>query len=181
MNTQELLAKWTPTVNAASDIFTWTEPASLAYCCEVASRSQVMVELGTYMGASAYVMLLANPTLHLWCVDLFEVAGTEKVSRFFLKPFIADGRCELIKGDSAKAGIMLQHMAGKLDAVWVDDGHATPDVQRDIDNFLPLLRSGGELFGHDFDEPANDVALGVMSRLPHWELPVPRVWSYVKP
>jgi len=129
------------------------------------------------------VLLQANRGLHLWCVDKFMVYGSEEISRMFLTEWIEYGRCELIKGDMDKAGEMLQHMAGKIDAAWVDDGHSIEDVQRDIRNLLPLLRSGGELFGHDFDKPYNDVAQGVMSMLPLEQLtfPVPRVWSWRKP
>lgn len=172
-----------------ANIFTWTEPATLAYCCEVASKASFGVEIGTYMGASAYAMLRANDQvhahepIHLWCVDLFPVAGTEFVTRQNIAAWIDDGSCEIIVGDSARGGQMLSHMAGKLDFVWVDDGHATEDVKRDIKWFLPLLRSGGILFGHDFEIPYNDVAEGVLASLPKEKItfPVPRVWQYIKP
>lgn len=181
MNPDELVKKWEHRLELTTAIPTWTEPHALAYCAEIASRSLFMVELGTYMGASAAVMLNANPRLHLWCVDTFEVFGTEKITRMFLWRPISEGRCELIVGNSERAAGMLPHMRGKLDAVWVDDGHATEDVKRDISCFLPLLKSGGILFGHDFDIPFNDVAIGVKASLPTWDIPVPRVWSYTKP
>lgn len=179
MRPDQLIDKWKHVLAQALHVFTWTEPASLAYCAEIASRSLVGVESGTYMGASAFVMLRANPKLHLWCVDKFEVAGTEMVSRYFLSKEIAEGRCEIIVGDSERAAGMLQHVS--LDMAWIDDGHATEDVKRDIRCLLPLIRPGGVIFGHDFDVPHNDVALGVIASLPHWEMPVPRVWSYTKP
>lgn len=159
---------------------TWTEPDTLKYCASVARKSQWMIESGTYMGASARAMLEANPLLHLWCVDKFMVYGTEQITRMFLADWITQGRCEIIVGDMDKAGEMLQHMKGKIDGIWVDDGHAEEDLRRDIRNALPLLKSGAELFGHDFDVPHNDVARGVLSVIAHEKLtfPVPRVWSY---
>lgn len=162
---------------------TWTEPETLAYCAHIASGSLAMIECGTYMGASANVMLNANAGLHLWCIDKFEVFGTKRISEIFLDQHIKSGRCELIVGDSERGSSMLQHMAGKIDAAWIDDGHSTEDVKRDIRCFLPLLRSGGLLFGHDFDVPHNDVALGVIASLPMDKVffPVPRVWAYRKP
>jgi predicted O-methyltransferase YrrM len=179
----QLVDKWANVLEECKFIPTWTERASLAYCAEVASRASYMVELGTYLGASALVMLNANPRLHLWCVDIFTAfAFNEQVAAHFLEYEIQQGRCELIKGDSLRAAEMLQHMRGRLDAVWVDDGHATEDVKRDIRAFLPLLKPGGILFGHDFEVPHNDVALGVIASLPwqSWTIPVPRVWSYTK-
>lgn len=184
MNSVDLVAKWHHVLDESAHIPTWTEPASLAYCAEIASRSTYMVELGTYLGASALTMLCANFDLHLWCVDIFTAFEfNEQVAAHFLRQQITAGRCELIKGDSRRAAGMLEHLRGKLDAVWVDDGHATEDVKRDIASFLPLLKSGGVIFGHDFDVPHNDVALGVSQSLPSnsWTIPVHRVWSYTKP
>lgn len=159
----------------------WTEPETLEYCASVARRSTFMVESGTYMGASARAMLEANPLLHLWCVDKFMVYGTEQITRMFLADWIQQGRCEIIVGDMDKAGEMLQHMAGRIDGCWCDDGHSEIDLQRDIRNALPLLKPAGELFGHDWDGD-NDVARGVKSMLSENMLtfPVPRVWSWRK-
>jgi len=184
MNESELINKWRFALDACSHIPTWTEQASLAYCAEVASHAKFMVELGTYLGTTAKVMLVANPHLHLWCVDIFTAfAFNREVAAYFLREEIHQGRCELISGDSIKGSGMLMHMNGKLDAVWVDDGHLEEDVKRDIRSFLPLLRPGGTIFGHDFDIPYNNVALGVIASLPpnSWTYPVPRVWNYVKP
>lgn len=183
MTADELVEKWQNVLDECKFIPTWTEPAALAYCAEIASRSSYMVELGTYIGASALVMLNANPNLHLWCVDIFSAfAFNREVAAHFLEYEIKQGRCELITGDSARAADMLQHMRGKLDAVWVDDGHAVEDVQRDIRSFLPLLKTGGVIFGHDFEWPPNNVAQGVITSLPpgSWTLPVPRVWNHIK-
>jgi predicted O-methyltransferase YrrM len=175
--------KWKPVVEYSKHIFTWTEPETLAFLAEEASKAQFAVELGSYMGRSAKVMLDANPKLHLWCVDLFMVAGTMECCQHFLNYYIKSGACELIKGDSERAAGMLPHMAGKLDFVFVDDGHATEDVKRDIRCFLPLVRPGGLLCGHDFEMPHNDVALGVIASLPIQDIffPVPRLWAYRKP
>ena len=182
----ELVQKWGHIVlpqNRTPEIPTWTEPHCLAYCCEAASKASFGIECGTYMGASAAVMLQANPNLHLWAIDLFEVFGVQDVAeKMFLKQYIREGRLEIIKGDSAKGASMLQHMAGKIDYLWVDDGHSFLDLQRDISSLLPLLKPGKEIFGHDWDGD-NDVAQGVKSMLPLDEIriPVPRLWAYTKP
>lgn len=182
MTPEQLVSKWAHVINC-HPIPSWTEPATLAYCAEVASRSTVMVEVGSYVGVSAKVMLRANPNLHLWCIDIFTAFEfNEQICAYFLKEEIAAHRCELIKGDSIRGSEMVQHTKGHLDAVWVDDGHLKTDVMRDIGCFLPLVRSGGEIFGHDW-EGTNDVAQGVLSMIPRDRLtfPVPRVWSHVKP
>lgn len=178
----KLVARWHECIELSEHIFTWTEPEALALCAEIATECDNMIESGTYHGRSAKVMLDAG-VKHLWCVDHFSDPNCFEVCSHMLRKEIKEGRCELIKGDSAKAGGMLQHMKGKIDAVWVDDGHAEVDLQRDIDNLLPLIRPGGIIFGHDYEVPANDVARGVLSRIPHEKLifPVPRVWAYIVP
>ncbi|HEU0215696.1 MAG TPA: class I SAM-dependent methyltransferase [Stellaceae bacterium] len=44
---------------------------------------------------------------------------------------------------------------GSLDAVFVDGSHMYPDVLADIDAYLPKMRRGGLIFGHDlYDLPS---------------------------
>jgi len=160
--------------------FTWTEDHVLVYLCEAASRAKVIIESGTYMGASAHAMLLAAPIdSHMWCIDKFMVAGTEFVTRQNLGPWIVSGQCELIVGDSDRGADMLQHMKGKVDLIFVDDGHAAEDVLRDICCLKPLLRPGGVMLGHDFEVPNNDVAQGVIQSGISYDVPVPRLWRHV--
>jgi glycosyltransferase involved in cell wall biosynthesis len=183
MSPEILIEKWQHVLDEAKHIFTWTEPASLAYCAEIASRSTHLLEIGVYMGASSFVMLKAAPQLHIWAADKFMVAGTEHVCRnLTLKQFIDEGRCELIIGDSETAANMLPHMMGKLDGVFSDNGHAEEDLRRDLRCCLPLVKSGGTFWGHDWDGD-NDVARGVKSMIPEKDIRivVPRVWSYAKP
>jgi predicted O-methyltransferase YrrM len=181
MSDHPLVSKWQHVLDKASMIFTWTEPLTLAYLAEQASKSNYAAETGVYMGASSFVMLAANPHLHLWSIDPFQVAGTEKVSRYFLRDFIAEGRCEIIPKYTKEAASQLRHMAGKLDFCFVDDGHAFSDVVTDIESMLPLVRAGGLLCGHDYDsEPFNEVALAVQQKLAGHYLPVPRLWCYAK-
>lgn len=182
MNPQELVQKWRHVLAEAEPIWSWTEDWTLAYCCERAANAgndAYAVELGTYLGKSAFCMLRANPRLHLWCVDHFVTPGVQHTALYFLREFIQQGRCELILGDSARAASMLPHMSGKLEFVWIDDGHAEEDLKRDIRSFMPLMRRGTYLFGHDWDGD-NDVARGVKASLPvaKIQIVVPRVWQY---
>jgi predicted O-methyltransferase YrrM len=163
------------------DIPTWTEPETLKYLARLAFSSKNAVELGTYFGASARPMLWASPELHLWAVDKFEVFGSRHIAEMFLRRYIKEGRCEIIVGDSTRAAGMLQHMKGKLDFCFIDDGHQDWQVKADIQNFYPLLREGGCLVGHDWDGD-NDVAQGVQSVFPmnRITIPVPRLWRVEK-
>lgn len=182
MNNADLIRRWKPALDAAKNIFTWTEPLSLAWLAEQASKSTFAIECGVYMGHSSKVMLAANPNLHLWAVDLFMVEGTKKVAEYFMAKEIADGRLEIIPKSSPAAAEMLTHMMGQIDLCFIDGGHDTETVSKDIRSFLPLLRKGGVLCGHDLDQnPDNDVTQGVKQSLPSFTEPVPRMWMYIKP
>lgn len=180
VNTEQLVSKWSTVIHQSDHIFTWTETEALAYLAELASTASLVVESGCYLGRSAKVMLDANPKLHMWTVDKFMVAGTEHTTRFFLAEEIKQGRCEIIVGDSQRALEMLQHVAGKIDLAWVDDGHAEEDLLRDIRCLSPLMRPGGIMVGHDFEVPHNDVARGVIQSGVPYTNPLPRVWQYIR-
>jgi predicted O-methyltransferase YrrM len=182
MTPDELINKWRHQIaQVRLNCFTWTEDHALAYLAEESLRCGNIVESGTYMGASAMMMLSANDKNHLWAVDPFMVAGTEFVTRKNLSPWIFIGRCEILPKRSPEASHQLEHMRGKLDMIWIDDGHAYDDVCLDIDCWLPLLKSGGLLCGHDYEtNPLNDVARAVQNRLRYYYEPVPRLWAHIK-
>lgn len=46
---------------------------------------------------------------------------------------------------------------------------------------MPFLKSGGEMCGHDFDVPHNDVAKGVIASGIAYDVPIPRMWRHTKP
>lgn len=182
MIADELMEKWGRQVRITKDIcWTWTEDYVLAFLIEEASKSKAIIETGCYMGASAYAMLLACWESHLWTIDKFDVPGTEHVTRRNLKFWIDAGRCELIIGDSERGAKMLGHMTGKVDLIFIDDGHAEEDLLRDIRCMKPLLKPGGVMLGHDFDVPHNDVARGVIRSGIKFDVPVPRLWRYIQP
>lgn len=181
MQIEDLTDKWKSTVYSSEHIFTFTERESLAYLCEKASTADFAVEVGTYMGRSAKVMLDAACG-HLWAVDLWMVPGTLETTRYFLRENIERGQCELIQKRSDHAAAQLAHMKGKIAMVFLDDGHTYEDLILDITSWLPILRPGGLLCGHDYEQsPENDVTRAVKELLPgHWN-PLQRLWAYVKP
>lgn len=199
-----LLTKWRHVLDGVFNIPTWTEALTLAYLAELASRSTTIIECGTYLGASAKAMLLANPRLKLYCIDTFACQGeammlaylksqgatkgieqmtTYDICRHYtLRDEFNAGRCTLISGDSRAGSQNLAQFVpnGTIDAVWIDDGHAEEDVLRDIVCLMPFLKPGGEMVGHDYDGD-NDVARGVQMSGIKFDVPVPRMWRSIVP
>jgi predicted O-methyltransferase YrrM len=181
MTNDELLDKWRHVVNASDHIFTWTETLTLCWLAEQASKAKLAAEVGVYMGRASRVMCDAGVG-HLWSIDPFMVAGTQKVTEYFLRDYIRSGVCEVIPKHTEPAAAMLQHLKGKLDFAFIDDGHAYEDVLTDIEYFLPLVKSGGILCGHDLERnPDNEVKAAVDKLLPGYTEPIPRLWCYQKP
>jgi predicted O-methyltransferase YrrM len=183
-----LTRKWQPVIDQASHIFSWTEWHCLGFLAELATRSKVGIEVGSYMGKSAFVMLKANPSLKLYCVDLFQkgVVGTLECCQYFMREEMAQGRVEFISASSREGADILAQRGIQADFAWIDGGHDTPTVLGDIRKYLPLIRPGGELLGHDFDQPPehpeyNDVAQAVIASGIAYTVPVPRLWHHVKP
>lgn len=176
-----LMDKWWTLIEATRHIYTKTGDGELCYVAERASKAKQIVEIGTLFGRSAKMMLLANPTAKVWCVDIFVQDGTYECAQYFLKDEIDAARCEILKMPSDMAGPFLNDT--QIDLVFCDDGHEKADVLRDISSFYHLLRNGGTICGHDLDRnPDNGVTQAVKERFGHqWTEPVPRIWEHIKP
>lgn len=175
----QLKEKWASAFEESKQISTLTEDHTLAYLAEQAA-DKVIVESGTYKGASAYMMLRGGArTVH--CVDPFMEPGSETATRKFLRPWIDAGRAILWTMRSGPASQRFTAAGlGPVDMVFVDDGHEEDEVKYDIDCWYPLLKSGGLICGHDLD-PGGSVEKGVRARFPDFALPVPRLWAFIKP
>ena len=64
----------------------------------------------------------------------------------------------------------------KADLVFIDGSHDTPHVQADIKAWLPLVRSGGILCGHDGNDLRVKAALNEL--LPGWKIAAGTIWEY---
>jgi len=182
LNIAQLKEKWKATFDfVTARVFTWTEDHAMAYLAEQARQCDLIVESGTYMGASALMMLEATRGLNtkVFAVDPFMVEGTEFVTRLNLQEHIASGRAIVMPMRSAPAMRKLeeQSLRGKIDMVWVDDGHAYEDVCYDIVCWYPMLKPGGLLCGHDYE---TEVKRAVDDNLKDVKQPVPRLWAVIK-
>ena len=178
MNAAELVNKWRHVLYATEMIWSWTEPASLAYWAEMASTRNKIIEIGTHLGKSAKVMLLANPNCRLWCIDGWHEPGTEHTARHFLKAEIDEGRCEGYRINFPHNAVCPWNAKAPFDMVVIDNGHEYEEVKNQIELFRPLIRSGGLICGHDLD-PGNGVHKAVTELIPDYTEPVPRVWAKV--
>lgn len=101
-------------------------------------------EIGVNEGYYSRILCLANPDLRLSSVDVWnhEEAYMEAIRK--LRPY----RCELIRLKSGTASALFED--GSLDFVYIDDDHTLQGVHTSLAAFVPKVRSGGIVSGHDY-------------------------------
>lgn len=126
------------------------------------------IEVGTEQGAYAKVLCDCNPGVKLYCVDPWlaypgyrEHVSQEKLDGFYRKTreLLSPYRAELIRETSLSA---VDHFAdGSLDFVYIDANHEFSHVVADITAWLPKIRKGGIISGHDYIRK-KDMKFGVV-------------------
>ncbi len=179
----------------------WMSPPELAWLAEQAAKCHTVIELGCWKGRSTLAIAQAVQG-KLYCVDHFggskgehgfsgdqwsahaeaaTAAGSASVRMQFLRNMeeVAD-KYVLIEMTTANAALKLQELLPDgADMVFIDAGHFQPEVEEDIRNYLPLVKPGGLLSGHDIDYPG--VRSAVVKLLDGSKCAVGTIWAYRKP
>jgi len=121
-------------------------------------RPQVVVEVGSYAGGTAVCWATAlkeNGSGRLVCVDndTYSQGTYPTVTRRNLeRTGLSASRYELRSGDSK---VLIPQLAGELtgavDAYLVDADHSYAGALADMQNGLPMVKSGGFMLVHDVD------------------------------
>ncbi len=108
----------------------------------------VMVELGTFKGNSAHIMVQEMVRLkknyHLHCFDTYkdEYSFGEELARKKLKRF----KCSILKIDTTKAADTFD----EIDFVFIDGDHSYEKCKADIIAWKPKMKKGAIMAGHDY-------------------------------
>lgn len=139
-------------------------------------RPKVIIEVGTWKGASALRMARACKRLGLntkiYCVDtwlgavefwtdlshtperdLMLVNGYPQIYYQFLSNVIHEGFTDMIipiPNTSATGAKILKHLGVVADLIYIDGSHEYEDVKSDIDKYMTLLNWSGVMFGDDY-------------------------------
>jgi predicted O-methyltransferase YrrM len=117
----------------------------------------VFVELGVYMGRSLAFMgeaLRERPDVEIWGVDGWAADQGTSMAGFVAAfahhaPAILE-RARLVRCDSARAARLFDEAT--VDFVYIDADHSYEGCLADIKAWLPKVRPGGILAGHDHSE-----------------------------
>ena len=156
----------------------WNSQAPIFKELIEAKKPKLIVEVGSWLGASAIHMANACDDLkldtHILCVDtwlgalemwtdkedptrygcLALVHGYPSLYRQFISNVIAAGHSERITPFPTTSSIAAKWLKLKQlrpDLAYIDASHSFEDVTRDLYDYWPLVNEGGVLFGDDYE------------------------------
>ncbi len=105
------------------------------------------IEIGVLEGDTTKYLLANNPHLVMYVIDPFP-----KRKELITNIDEFQDRVKIIELKSDEAVRLFDKR--EFDFVWIDGDHSYEQVKRDIENYLPLVKKGGIIGGHDYDSPA---------------------------
>lgn len=115
-----------------------------------------MLELGTLKGDFAGEIVKLRPDIDLFCVDSWkgDFKWAEDEARRTL-----EGKAEIIKAHSADAAAS---MACSFDLIYIDAAHDYTSVSYDLRVWWPMVKKGGILSGHDYENVGKELPWGMV-------------------
>jgi hypothetical protein len=118
-------------------------------------------EIGVYEGAYSRILLKQIPGLHLIGVDLwdgypgFKDYETKDLiqARFTAMENVKGFNCDLMQGWSNEIADRIPDES--LDFIFIDGNHAYEWVVWDMYKWIPKVKKGGIVYGHDYDDYTN--------------------------
>ncbi len=126
-------------------------------------RPRLIIEVGTWKGASAFHMLKMCAKHHvddvrMICVDFFHTTKIQEHQATFdlflsnMRQCGVADRITPLQGRSIEAAAMLAEEGVQADLIYIDGGHDEDTVLADLKAYWPLLRAGGVMLGDDLHE-----------------------------
>ena len=159
------------------------DEAERRFLAENALGARWVIEIGTLQGRSATALTYAHDGVTI-CVDRWRRPVHWHKFVVYCGHLLERGRIIPIREDSHVAiDTVREALDGALaDLIWLDGGHDEPVIRGDIELYLPLLRPGGLLCGHDFGYPdCPGVERAVRELLPGFYRGPGTIWAWRKP
>lgn len=127
-----------------------------------------IVELGCYSGGTTIIMAKTIPEAKIYAIDIFAINGSDIRDFVISKRFPECKNIELLEMTTVEASRVVPD---GFDFIFIDADHQQDSIERDCDNWLPKLKSGGIVVFDDYnndDFPA--IAPVVESRTTGWKI-----------
>lgn len=122
---------------------------------------RVGAEIGVWVGLFSEQLCRANPELQLTCVDpwlQYKTYNERKNNQGRLDEAYAETcvrlapfGCRILRMTSVAAAAITPDAS--LDFVYIDGNHSRQSVTEDLDAWVPKVRAGGMVAGHDYELP----------------------------
>ena len=152
--------KLTQALLAAENIEGWMDREELVWLGKRAAEAESIVEVGTFKGRTAKMLALMTPG-RVTCVDNFVGTAAATVSQEDWQAN-REPNTHLIAMPSVDASHWFHDTA---DFIFIDGDHDAPAPAQDIEAWLPHLKRGGILAGHDKWEPGVAEAIDALDVL----------------
>jgi hypothetical protein len=149
-------AHWDMAKQQLIDNTGWTTEEELRFLADSAKTARSIVEVGCWKGQSTKVLLESSEgTVH--AIDHFNGSKTDESFGFasvqdvysqFMDNVGGYPNLKVHKMSSEEAVTLFKD--GELDMVWIDADHSHEGCSKDIDMWLPKIRKGGLICGHDY-------------------------------
>lgn len=116
------------------------------------SKVDIVVEVGTFQGESTELLAIAFK--NVWTIDpyigytYFGIALSEIEKKFIDKVLSKHSNIHKLKTTSVEASEQFQNES--VDFVYIDGDHSYASVKQDILTWLPKIRTGKYIGGHDY-------------------------------
>ncbi len=139
----------------------WMDVTDLTWLAEHVAGHELIIEVGSFLGRSTTALLdNASENSVVYAIDDFygprepEIEYSDDRRQQFYETFLANmseyiaaGKLKVIKGNHNDFNLGSDL---RPDMVFIDGAHDAVSVARDISLWLPRLRQGGLLCGHDY-------------------------------
>lgn len=135
--------------------FTWE--GLYSSMVEKLPNGSVVVELGAFHGRSLYYFIMESvkqrKTFKIYSVDTFtfvpDIISYSELKKSFWDNLIGfTDKFTLIEGNTWESAIMFQD--NSVDFLFIDAGHDYDSAIRDITCWLPKMKKGSVMAGHDY-------------------------------
>lgn len=117
------------------------------------------IEIGSYRGESTEIFLKSNAFKTLYCIDPWEdgydqndLASSPEIvqaEKEFDEKFNNNQIIKKIKQKSCDAVTLFED--NSIDFIYIDGNHQYEFVKSDLENFVPKIKNGGFISGHDYN------------------------------
>lgn len=170
---------------ATSDYQCGERTAELIWLAEQASKRKMIVEIGSWKGTTSIAMA-DNTTGLVYCVDTFKGSVNEEkhqrlneqpegwLRETFKRNVAGLSNILICEMESLLAARLFSESGERFDMVFLDASHDYESVKADILAWVPLLRSGGLLCGHD--RQWDGVAKAIAELIPNHQVGTGAIW-----